>query len=74
MINLEHLFEILDDDIVPIIEKLDGMSLEDTLIKEPAAVKTLKAEVSRDLLYLADRFAYLEAEVRSCYWQYKGRS
>jgi hypothetical protein len=46
---------------------------DDDTVPDKQAVRTQKAEVSRQLLELADTLALAESLVRNEYWYYKGR-
>lgn len=76
MIDLSIVARILDEDIMDLIDSLDGATLADPAPLpsdkvEKDAVRALKAQVSRDLLMLSDRLALCEQLVRNQYWAYK---
>lgn len=53
---------------------LDHMDITDTEdAKEKAEVRSQKAEISRQLLELADLFSLCESLIRNEYWIMKGR-
>lgn len=75
MINLIQVETLIQSEILPMIADLDGISVEDLAeVKDKASERAFKAEVSKDLLMLADQLAYAEQLVRKTYWAYKGRN
>lgn len=74
MIDMFSTMNVVQDRIVPLMCELNGLHITDTEEgKEKAEVRSHKAEVSRQLLELADLFALCEASVRNEYWIMKGR-
>jgi hypothetical protein len=73
MIDMRHVTLLMDKCLV-MAEYLDGLTLTDVEgVKEKAEARSEKAEVSRQLLELADLVALTEQLVRNEYWIYKAR-
>ncbi len=75
MINLEPVNDIWEHKIFVLFQELNDLELEDspsTSSTDKATQRSMKAEVSRKLLELADLCGMMETLVRNEYWIYKG--
>lgn len=76
MIDMDAVTDILDVDVKNLISSLHGTIDTDLPVEkaEKDAVRSYKAQVSRDLLMLADRLELCKVLVKNEYWRYKGQS
>lgn len=72
MIDLSSVLKLIEDEILPLTNDLDGLEETDLGGKEKDEVRSMKAQVSRDLLLLAARLDLASSLVMSGYWNYKG--
>jgi hypothetical protein len=75
MIDFENVYRLWHSKVEPALSSLDGIDIEDSeeIKGDKAAVRTVKAEVSRQLLELADTMGLIESLIRNEYWYHKGK-
>lgn len=74
MIDMFTVMAVIQDKITPMMCNLNQRDVTDTEdSREKAEVRSHKAEISRQLLELADLFALCEVAVRNEFWIMKGR-